>query len=63
MSKEILHGLLELLPEEDTQTIYNVLIKFIPESDPELDELEAITEAKKDIVENGTVSHDAINWG
>lgn len=62
MSKEILHGLIEMVPEEDVDTLYNVIIKFIPEVPPEPDELEALEEGKKDRAENGTVSHDAINW-
>ena len=62
MSKEILHGLIEMVPEEDVDTLYNVIIKFIPEVPPEPGELEALEEGKKDRAENGTVSHDAINW-
>ena len=62
MSKEILKGLIELVPEEDIETIYRVIIKFIPEDKPLLDEIEAINRANKSIKENGTVSHDAINW-
>ena len=30
MSKEMLHGLIDMIPESDTETIYNVLLKFIP---------------------------------
>ena len=62
MSKEILHGLIEMVPEEDIDTLYNVIIKFIPEVPPEPDELEALKEGKRDRAENGTVAHDAINW-
>lgn len=62
MSKEMLKGLIELVPDEDIQTLYNVIIRFIPEDAPLPDEVEAIARADKSIEENGTVSHDAINW-
>ena len=62
MSKEMLKGLIELVPEEDIETIYKVIIKFIPEDKPLLDEIEAIERANKSIAENGKISHDAINW-
>lgn len=62
MSKEMLKGLIELVPEEDIETIYKVVVKFIPEDEPLPDEIKAIERANKSIAENGTVSHDAINW-
>jgi hypothetical protein len=62
MSKEMLKGLIELVPDEDIETLYNVVIKFIPEAEPLPDEVEAIARANKSIVEHGTVPHEAINW-
>lgn len=62
MSKEMLKGLIELVPDEDIETIYNVVVRFIPEDAPLPDEIEAIARANKSIAENGTVSHDVINW-
>lgn len=62
MSKEMLKGLIDLLDEKDTDTIFKVLIRFIPEDDPLPDEVEAIARANKSITENGTVSHEDINW-
>lgn len=62
MSKEMLKNLIELVPEEDVETLYKVIIKFIPETVPEPDEIEAILEGRKDRAKNGTISHDAINW-
>ena len=52
----------ELVPEEDVEVLYKVIVKFIPEAVPEPDEIEAILEGRKDRAKNGTVSHDAINW-
>lgn len=62
MSKEMLKGLIELVPEEDIETLYNVVVKFIPEDAPLPDEIEAIERANKSIAKNGTVPHDAIKW-
>ena len=60
MSRETLKGLIELIPEKDIDTIYKVIIKFIPEEKPLPDEVEAIAEAKADT--SPTIPHNAINW-
>ena len=62
MSKETLKDLIELVPEKDIDTLYKVVVKFIPEVLPEPDELEALKEGRKDREENGTIPHEAINW-
>lgn len=62
MSKEMLKNLIELVPEEDVEILYKVIIKFIPETVPEPDEIEAIREGRKDRAKNGTIPHEAINW-
>ncbi len=60
MSKEMVKSLIDLVPDADIETIYRVVVKFIPEDKPEPDELEAIAEAKADT--SPTIPHDAINW-
>ena len=62
MSREMLKGMIELVPDEDIETIYNVIVKFIPEDVPLPDEIEAIEKANKSIAENGTIPHSAIKW-
>ncbi len=62
MSKEMLKNLIELVPEDDIDILYRIIIKFIPEVEPEPDEIEAINKANKSISEHGTISHDAIDW-
>ena len=62
MTKEMLKGLIELVSEEDIETLYNVVVKFIPENVPRPDEIEAIERADKSIAKNGTVPHDAVDW-
>lgn len=62
MSKEMIKSLIDLIDDSDIDTIYKVLVKFIPETLPMPDELEAINRADNSIAEHGTVSHEAINW-
>ena len=62
MTKEMLKGLIELVSEEDIETLYNVVVKFIPENVQLPDEIEAIERADKSIAKNGTVHHDAVDW-
>lgn len=62
MSKEALRNLIELIPDEDIETLYKVVVKFIPEVEPEPDEVQALLNGRKDRLENGTISHEAINW-
>ena len=60
MSKEVLKGLIDLIPDEDIETLYKVIIKFIPEVNPEADEIKAIQEARED--QSTLTSHEEINW-
>ena len=60
MSKEVIKGLIDLIPDEDIETIYKVIIKFIPEVKPEEDEIKAILEARED--HSPTTLHEEINW-
>ena len=62
MSKEMLKSLIDLIDDSDTETIFKVLVRFVPESEALPDEIEAIAEANKSIAESGTIAHDAINW-
>lgn len=62
MSKEMLKNLIELIPENDIDVLYKVIIKFVPEVEPEPDEITAIMEGRKDRTENGTISHEDIDW-
>lgn len=62
MSKEMVKNLIDLIDDNDMDTIFKVLIRFIPEDAPMSDELLAIERANRSIAENGTVSHESINW-
>jgi len=60
MSKETLKNIIDLLPDEDVDVIYRVVVKFIPEDTPTKEELEAIAEARAD--NSPTISHNDIDW-
>lgn len=60
MSRETVKYLVDMIPESDIETIYRVLVRFVPDTAPLPDEVEAIAEAKADT--SPTVSHDSINW-
>lgn len=60
MSRETIKYLVDMIPEKDIETIYRVLIRFVPEDEPTPDEIEAIEAAKADT--SPTIPHEAINW-
>lgn len=62
MSKEMLKGLIDLIDESDTETIFQVLVRFVPEDKPLPDEVGAIARANRSIAENGTMAYDDIDW-
>lgn len=62
MSKAVLHNLIDMLNETDTQTIYNVSVKFIPSVKPYDDEVEAIKQAELDAKNGDVVDLDSVNW-
>ena len=59
MSRETIKYLADLIPEKDIETIYKVMIRFIPEDVPLPDEIEAMKEAEKD---HTATAHSAIDW-
>ena len=44
------------------ETLYNAMIRFIPEDEPMPDEIESHAIAVKEYKNGETVSHDEINW-
>lgn len=60
MSRETIKYLVDMIPEKDIETIYRVLIRFVPEAEPTTDEIQSIAEAKAD--KSPTISHNAIDW-
>ncbi len=60
-------SLMEVLPESDQNFALEFIKKLVLAWDPDYTkvtpaERKALEDAEKDIAENGTISHDAINW-
>jgi hypothetical protein len=60
-------NLMEILPESDQSLVLELIKKLVLAWDPDFTKLTSaekkeLEEAEKDIVENGTISHDDINW-
>lgn len=60
-------SLMEILPEADQNFALEFIKKLVIAWDPDFTkvtstERHALEKAEKDISENGTISHDAINW-
>ncbi|MCM1145031.1 MAG: hypothetical protein NC318_06770 [Blautia sp.] len=60
-------NLMEILPESDQNFALEFIKKLVLAWDPDYTkvtpvEKKVLEEAEKDIAENATVSHDAINW-
>jgi hypothetical protein len=62
MSRETIKTLIDLVPEEDVEILYELIVKFIPESLPEPDEIEAIEDGRRDMLENGAVADEDVDW-
>lgn len=62
MGKAVLHNLIDLLNDADTETIYRVLIRFVPEVEPLPDEVEAIQRANREIANGDVFDFDGIDW-
>lgn len=60
MNRETIKSMIDFIPEEDIDTVYKVLIKFIPTDKPSQDEIEMIKDANED--KSPTISHNEINW-
>lgn len=63
MGKAVLHNLIDLLNEADTDVIYKVLIRFVPETEPLPDEIKAIKRAEREIADGDVSDFDGIDWG
>lgn len=48
ISKEMFHGLIEMIPDDDIEVLYRVFVKFVPEVPSEPDELPALDEGRRD---------------
>lgn len=58
---------MEILPESEQNFALAFIKKLVLTWDPDYTKLtpserQALAEAEEDIIENGTISHDSINW-
>ena len=62
MNRQALHALVDIVDDTEIETLYRVLIKFVPEDTPTLDEIKAINEAHSQFKKGEYISHQDINW-
>lgn len=62
MTRESLHALIDVVDDTEIETLYRVLIKFVPEDIATPDEVKAINEAQEQFKKGEYVSHEDINW-
>jgi len=61
-TRQQLRDIIDIVDSNELGVLYQVLVKFIPESVPMPDEIEAIRLGRDEIRRGETVSHDEINW-
>ncbi|MCL2811311.1 MAG: hypothetical protein FWD25_05405 [Clostridia bacterium] len=61
-TRQQLHTLVDIVDEVGLDTLYNVMIRFIPEDDPLPDEIAAHAAAMDEFRRGETVSDADINW-
>jgi hypothetical protein len=61
-TRQKLRDIIDVVDSNELGVLYQVLIKFIPESAPMPDEIEAIRLGRDEIRRGEIVSHDEIDW-
>ncbi|MCL2605153.1 MAG: hypothetical protein FWD90_11800 [Defluviitaleaceae bacterium] len=61
-TRQQLRDIIDVVNSNELGVLYQVLIKFIPETMPTPDEVEAIRLGRDEIRRGETVGHDEINW-
>ena len=61
-ARQRLHTLVDMVEETGLDTLYNVMIRFIPEDEPLPDEIAAHIAAMDEYKRGDVVSHEEINW-
>ncbi|MCL2364580.1 MAG: hypothetical protein FWC71_07960 [Defluviitaleaceae bacterium] len=62
-TRQRLHTLVDMIEEKGIETLYNVMIRFIPEAAPFPDEIAAHANAAEEYKRGDVVGEDDINWG
>ena len=63
ISRQHLHALLDMVEESSLSTLYEVMIRFIPEDDAAPDEVAAITHARAEYERGETVKLSDLRLG
>jgi len=61
-TRQRLHTLVDMVEENGLDTLYNVMIRFIPVTNPLPDEIAAHARATEEYNRGEVVSHDDIDW-
>jgi predicted transcriptional regulator len=62
-NRQQLHDIIDVVDQSELNVLYHVLIKFMPETEPLPDEVEAIRKGREEILRGEVVSHEDIDWG
>ena len=61
-TRQRLREIIDVVDVNELDILYHVLIKFIPQSMPMTDEVDAIRLGREEIRRGETVTHDEIDW-
>ena len=61
-TRQRLHTLVDMVEETGLDTLYNVMIRFIPEEDPYPDEIASHVAAEEEYRRGEVFSDDEIDW-
>jgi hypothetical protein len=61
-TRQQLHTLVDMVDESGLNTLYNVMVRFIPEDEALPDEVEALRAADDEIARGEYVRQDEIKW-
>jgi len=61
-TRQQLRDIIDVVDSNELGVLYQVLIKFIPETLPMPDEIEAIRIGREEIRRGETIRHDEIDW-
>ena len=60
--RQQLHTLVDIIDEAGLETLYNVMVRFVPDDVATPDEVEAIEQAREEFARGEFYRDDEINW-
>ncbi len=61
-SRQQLHALIDIVEESGIDTLYNVLMRFIPDDVATPDEIEVMEQSRAEFARGEFVRHEDIDW-